>query len=176
MQPLRRKLIGTAAGVAVSSLFMHGTRASGRTLTLCSYGGVFERDYRRAVVEPFMRANPDIAVNYYGVLTSAQMLGTLRAQRTAPQIDVCLFDIQAAKVATDEGLLTPVDSTAIPAVAALDEHARVAGIAGSAAMLEHLVLLYAPQKFAVAPDSWKVLWDRANAGRIAIQRPPNTVG
>jgi putative spermidine/putrescine transport system substrate-binding protein len=176
VQRARRNLIGSAAGLAAASLFARVPDGGRRTITLCAFGGVFEEAYRESVVEPFMRAHPDISVRYYGVPHSAQMLGALRAQRSAPQIDVCLIDIQSAGIATDEGLLTPLDVRSVPQIAQLEHRASVPGVAGPAAMFDHLVLLYSPAVFPIPPDSWSVLWDASHAGQIAIQRPPNVVG
>lgn len=172
----RRKALTGGAAVAVSAISRGARAASNQTLTLCSYSGVFERIYRRAVVEPFMRAHPGIAVSFYGVPTSAQMLAMLRVQRRSPQIDVCLLDVVSAKVATDENLLQPLDRKSIPTIAELHPHATVAGVAGPAVTFDHLMLLYAPQHFPSPPRSWKLLWDKEQEGRIAIQRPPHMAG
>ena len=77
--------------------------AQQKTVTLMAYSGIFQERYTKAVVEPFMKANPDIKVEFFGMPNSAQMLGTLRAQKAAPQADVVIMDVSVSKAGTDEG-------------------------------------------------------------------------
>ena len=63
------------------------TAAAQQTVTLMAYSGLFQDRYTKAVVEPFMKANPGIKVEYFPMPNSAQMLGNLRAQKAAPQAD-----------------------------------------------------------------------------------------
>ena len=67
-----------------------------RTLTVGAYSGIFEENYRPAVVGPFMKANPGIKVVYYPLGSSAQTLQVLRAQKAA-RLDVVLFDVSVAR-------------------------------------------------------------------------------
>ena len=66
-----------------------------------------------------MKANPDIKVEYFPLPNSAQMLGSLRAQKAAPQIDVVIMDVSVSKAATDENLFLKIDEKNVPAVADL---------------------------------------------------------
>ena len=50
-------------------------------ITIMGYRGAFEQNYVKAVIEPFMKAHPDISVVYAGVQNAAAALGNLRAQR-----------------------------------------------------------------------------------------------
>ena len=90
-----------------------------KTVTLAAYSGIFQDHYTKAVVEPFMKANPDIKVEFYGMPNSAQMLGTLRAQKAAPQIDVVIMDVSVSKAATDEKLFDKIDESVSKNVADL---------------------------------------------------------
>ena len=54
-------------------------------ITLMSYAGIFEDQYKQAVIEPFLEAYPNVSVNYFTTGNSAQMLGALRAQQSDPR-------------------------------------------------------------------------------------------
>jgi len=165
--------------LGVSALaFAAGTPvlAQEQTVTLAAYSGIFQDHYTRAVVEPFMKAHPNIKVQFYGMPNSAQMLGTLRAQKAAPQIDVMIMDVSVAKAATDEGLFDKVDESVSKHVADLYPTARVPGVGGVAVTFDNLVLLYNKDQVKTAPTSWSALWDKQYAGKVTIPAVPDIQG
>ncbi len=163
-----------AAALAAPSI--RRASAQERTVTLALYSGVFQESYQAAVIEPFTRAHPGIRVSAYPMPNSAQTLGTLRAQKASPQVDVAIMDVGVARAGTDEGLLAPMTPEQIPALSQLGERAFTAGVNGAAVTYDSLALLFAPDKVKPAPSSWKVLWDPAYKGRIAILGAPDLVG
>jgi putative spermidine/putrescine transport system substrate-binding protein len=173
MNPTRRTLL-TAAAIATP--FIRRARADARSITFMGYSGVFQTNYQAAVIDPFMQAHPDIKVTYYGLPNSAQMLGTLRAQAAAPQIDVALFDSTFSKTGTDEGIIDPLPREAMPILAELDSHAFTPGVGGPAVTYDSLTMIYSPVTVKPAPDSWKILWDKAYSGRIAMPGMPDLTG
>ena len=166
----RRTLIGTA----LAAPLIGRAHAIEGTLTLGAYSGIFEDNYKAAVVEPFMKANPGIKVVYYTMGNSAQTLGVLRSQKAAPQLDVVLFDVSVAKGATDDGLLDDISD--LPVMKELSPMAFTKGVAGAAGTFDNLVLLYSPQRVKPAPTSWKVMWDAQYKDQIAITAAPDIVG
>lgn len=83
------------------------------TITLMSYAGIFQDNYTKAVIEPFQQAHPGVKVNYVPGGTSAQMVGSARAQKADPQVDVTIMDVTTASIGNSEGLfekLTPPSS------------------------------------------------------------------
>jgi putative spermidine/putrescine transport system substrate-binding protein len=170
--PSRRLVLGGA----LSMPFIRPSWAQQRSLTFMGYSGIFQTSYQKAVLDPFMKAHPDIKVNFYSLPNSAQMLGTLRAQKAAPQIDVCLFDSTFSKTGLDEDIITPLGRDAMPVMADLDEHAFRAGVGGPAVTYDNLTLVYSPPQVQPAPTSWKVLWDKKYDGKIAIPGMPDLTG
>ena len=165
---------GIAAGM-LAAPFVRGAAAQERSITFAGYSGIYQDNYQAAVIDPFVRKT-GIKVTYFGLPNSAQTLGTLRAQKAAPQIDVSMMDVTFAKAGTDEGLFEAFDKTSVPSVAQLDSKALQPGVMGAALTFDNVVLLYAPQAVKPAPTSWKVLWDKAYAGQIAIPGMPDLVG
>src|ERR1051325_10864024 len=104
----RRALIAALAASAFAiPAHAQDTSVSG-TLTLAAYSGVFQDNYTKAVVEPFMKKFPNVKVTYYPFPNSAQMLGALRAQKGSPQIDVSKLDVSIPKIGTDEDFFAPL--------------------------------------------------------------------
>jgi putative spermidine/putrescine transport system substrate-binding protein len=150
--------------------------AQQKTVTLMAYSGIFQERYTKAVVEPFMKANPDIKVEFFGLPNSAQMLGSLRAQKAAPQADVVIMDVSVSKAGTDESLFTKIDEKNVPAVAELYPAARVPDIAGVAVTFDNLVLVYNSEVIKEAPKSWLALADKKYTGKVAINGMPDIQG
>lgn len=140
-------------------------------MTLLAYAGIFRDNYTATVVAPFG------GVQYVEGGTSAQMLGTLRAQKADPQIDVVIMDTTTAAIACAEGLVERLDPAAFPVFAELDQQARDAGGAcGPAVTYDHLVMVYDAQNVRPAPTAFAAMWDPAWRGRIALSAPPNIQG
>jgi len=172
--PITRRLLGSSI---LAAPFVKGALAQERTITVAAYSGVFEENYMPAVIEPFLKSHPGIKINYFGMPNSAQMLGTLRAQRANPQIDVMLFDLTFAKAATDEKLLEPLARDALPIFADLDQQrAFQPGVAGAAVTFDHLALTYSPERITPAPTSWMELWKPEHKGKVAITGVPDLGG
>lgn len=169
--------LAAAALVAAGPALAQGTPpATGGRMTLQAYAGIFKDNYTQTVVTPFA-GRSGTAVQYFEGGTSAQMLGTLRAQRADPQIDVVIMDVTTAAIACAEGLVERIDAAALPVVAELDDQARSSGGAcGPAVTYDHLVLVYDTRNVTPAPTRWAAMWDPAHRGRIALSAPPNIQG
>jgi len=131
-------LAGAALALVLSP---QASLAQQKTVTLMAYSGLFQERYTKAVVEPFMKANPDIKIEYFPLPNSAQMLGSLRAQKAAPQADVVIMDVSVSKAGTDENLFIKIDEKNVPAVVELYPTARIADVAGVAVTFDNLVLI-----------------------------------
>lgn len=170
----RKALVLGAASLAMP--WVSRAHAQERKITVAAYSDIFEDIYKRTVVEPFMKLNPGIRVNYAGMPTSAQNLGILRAQKAAPQIDVCIMDVVVAKAGGDENIYKKVTAEQLPVMKQLVPAALIDGVPGPAVTFDTIVMMYAPAKFPAAPTSWKELWNKKHSGRIAIDAPPNALG
>lgn len=170
----RRNLLTSAAFLA--TLAASPALAQQATVTLVAYSGIFQDRYTAAVVEPFMKANPNIKVVYAGAPNSAQMLGALRAQKASPQADVIIMDIAVSKAGTDEGLYEKIDDKSVPNIANLFPNAKPADIAGVAVTFDNLVMIYNTDAFKQAPTSLAALADKANQGKVVIPGFPDIQG
>jgi len=140
MQSDRRTfLLGAAASLVPASAIAQSSPSG--TINLMSYGGIFQDNYVKAVVEPFQQAS-GVKVNYVAAGTSAQMLGAIRAQKADPQIDVVIFDVSTATIGNAEGLFSKITAQEAPSLDDLYPEARaVGGPFGPAVTYDHLVLV-----------------------------------
>ncbi|CCD02078.1 exported protein of unknown function (plasmid) [Azospirillum baldaniorum] len=111
----RRAVTRGLAGLALAAPFVRSATAQERTVTLASFSGVFQENYRAAVVEPFKAAHPGIAVEYVGLRNSAETLGTLArpAQRAADRRGAARHDLGEGG---DRGGVVRTDPPRFPAV------------------------------------------------------------
>lgn len=174
----RRLLQGAAALGAAGTLARPAiAQAPAGEITLMAFSGIFQDNYTKAVVEPFMRRFPGVRVTYFPGANSAQMLGTLRAQRAAPQTDVVIMDVSVQKVANEEGLYARLDPALVPNLSQLVELARptMEGF-GPAVTFDHLTLIYNRETVQPAPRTWADMWDPRFRGQLAITAAPDIQG
>jgi putative spermidine/putrescine transport system substrate-binding protein len=178
MTNLSRRSLCAGIGLGtLSAPFIRSARAaSPTTITLVAYPVLFQERYTKAVIEPFMAENPDVKVSYFAQPTSAQMLGTLRAQKAAPQADVVIMDLGVSKAATDEGILAKLDQDEITNIKDLYPNARVPGLAGVVVTFDNLELIYNADLVKGHPDSWLALANPAYAGKVVIPAMPDIIG
>lgn len=172
----RGTLFNTVAAAAVGFGTFTGVASGQTVVTLGGYGELFAEQYQKAVVEPFNASQSEVKVEYYPIGGSAQILGTLRAQKASPQIDAVIMDIGVSKAGTDEGLFDKVDESVSKHVGDLYPQARLEGVAGVGFTLDNVVLLYDKEQVTPAPDSWEALWGADLARKVAIPAPPEILG
>ena len=142
--------------------------AKAADITVMGYFGAFEKNYTTAVIEPFMKAHPDIKVTYFGVQNAATSLGNLRAQKDAPQVNAVIFDLSVAKIAKEEGLLADVDPAKVPNYADIADIGRELGGYAMPLTYDTLAMIYNHDAFPQAPTSWEALWDPSQKGKVII--------
>ncbi len=168
----RRTLLTSAALLAFTAA---GAQAQ-TTVTFTGYSGLFQDRYQAAVVDAFNKSQNEVKVVYSPVQNSAQMLGLLRAQKAAPQMDVVVMDIAVSKAGTDEGLFEKLDEASIPALKDLHAMARSPEIAGAGVTFDNLVVIYNTDQVKQPPKSIMALADAAWKGKVVIPGFPDIQG
>ncbi len=161
-------VLATIPGVALAQV-------SGE-ITVAAYASYYQDNFTKAIVEPFKRKFPEIKVHYFAQFSSAERLGTLRAQKDDPQIDVAIMDVSVARVGNAEGLFAKLDPKKVPSLRELVPAAIVAGEFGPALTFDSFALIYNTARFPVPPTSWKSMWDPRAAKEVVINAPPNIQG
>lgn len=173
MPATRRRLLTASVGLAMP--FIRSAAAAQKSITFAAAGGLFQDLYEPGIVQSFGRAHRDIDVLYYALPTVTQTLAPLRRQREQPEIDVVLLELAAARTATDEGLLEPIDAAAMPVLTELAPATTFPGVAGPALFTEPLVMLF-DAAHARPEANWKALWSTTEPRSIAIAAPPDAAG
>jgi putative spermidine/putrescine transport system substrate-binding protein len=160
----RRQVLALASGAMVA---LSGKPALAVTeLTVIVYGGSFEEGWRKSVIEPFEKANPDIKVKIATGLTM-QTVAMMRAQKDDPKIDVIMMDEIGSAQANAEGLYQPLVPARIPNVEKLYPQFRTAGDPYTKFMYVAQALVYSKTIVKEAPTSWMAMWDKKYQGKIA---------
>lgn len=173
--PTRRLVLQTGLATIAAPAVLRAQGLSGQ-ITLMSYAGIFQDNYTKAVIEPFQQANPGLKVNYTPGGTSAQMVGSVRAQKADPQVDVAIMDVTTSSIGNLEGLFEKLPPAEFPVLDELLPEARAAGGEfGPAVTFDHLVLVYDSM---LKPPLAKLadLWRPDLKGQLAISAPPNIQG
>lgn len=149
---------------------------SGSQVTLMTYSGIFQEQYTAGVIAPFQAASGN-RVQYFAPGTSAQMLGTLRAQKADPQVDVVIMDTTTAALACAEGLVEKITPAEMPVLNQIDAQARTAGgECGPGVTFDHLVMIYDTKAINPAPTRFMDMANPALRGRVSVSAPPNIQG
>jgi putative spermidine/putrescine transport system substrate-binding protein len=126
-------------------------------ITLMAYSGIFQEQYTAAVIDPF-QSSSGTRVQFFAPGTSAQMLGTLRAQKA-------------------DGLVEKVTAAAMPVLEQIDPQARAAGgECGPGVTFDHLVMIYDTRAVTPAPTRFMDMANPAWRGRVSVSAPPNIQG
>lgn len=167
-----------ALGVAgLSATAMPAMAQAPGQITLMAYSdSVFKDNYTATVVQPFQQAG-GAQVQYFSSGNSAQMLGTLRAQKADPQVDVVIMDTTTAALACAEGLVEKVTPAQMPVLNEIDKLARDAGgECGPGVTYDNLVMIYNTEAVKPAPTRFADMASAPWRGRVGLGAPPNIQG
>lgn len=159
---------GVLSATLLAATVLSGAYANATEITVMGYRGPFEENYTKAVIQPFMKAHPDIKINYYGVQNAATSLGNMRAQRDAPQVNAVIYDLSVAKIAKEEGLVSELDTSKLSNYADIADIGKDLGGAAIPVTYDTLTLIYNSKAFPSPPTSWETLWDKAQAGKVIL--------
>jgi putative spermidine/putrescine transport system substrate-binding protein len=172
------KWIGAMLGVAsLTAAALPAAAQGGGQITVMSYGdSVFKDNYTATVLEPFTRGG-GAQVQYFSPGNSAQMLGTLRAQKADPQVDIVIMDTTTAALACAEGLVEKPTPAQMPVLNEIDKLARDAGgECGPGVTYDHLVMIYNTDTVKTAPTRFADMANPQARGRVGLGAPPNIQG
>ncbi|MFS3133948.1 extracellular solute-binding protein [Gluconacetobacter sacchari] len=158
---------GALAGLGAAP-FVRARAATMPTLTVCGFHGPFQKAFQAAVIAPFLRLHPGVAVVYRPIMNSAQLLALLRLERAAPRIDVAIADISISILATAEQLLAPLSDGEVPNRAAIPDWGRGRNFNGLAFSRDNLALVYDSRAIPAAPESWMDLGRPALVDQVCM--------
>ena len=144
-----------------------------RSLKVGTYGGYFQESFDKHIFPDFTAAT-GIEIESIGVPTSASWLVQLQAAAKANQApaDVSMIAQVERLKGANAGLWAGLDRAKMPNIANLPDHFVATnaegGVTGVGAVAWFITLVTNTETYPTAPDSWKALWDPANAGKIGL--------
>lgn len=171
MSPMATRIVS----LSLLALLAASPACAVETLTVTVYGGSFEQGWRKAVIEPFEKANPGIKIQIATGLTF-ENVALMRAQKNDVKVDVLLMDEVASSAAAAEHLFEPLTETAVPNMKDLYPRFRTPGDPYTKFMYVVEVLAYNTDHVKPAPTSYKDVWRPELKGHVGIGDITNTVG
>ncbi|HEY7248809.1 MAG TPA: ABC transporter substrate-binding protein [Xanthobacteraceae bacterium] len=161
----RRAVSGGAASLAVGVI--SPLLAQAKSIVTTAFGGVFEREFRKAVVEPFSK---DTGVDVRIKLGSpGEWLTNALVNRRRPEIDVLFLPYPENIRAVMEGICEPLVESDIPNLKYVHP-ALVQQFRGFGVGMDYVAngIAYRTDMVESPPKSWKDLWDPAYKGKLII--------
>ncbi|MCK8784268.1 ABC transporter substrate-binding protein [Roseomonas sp. NAR14] len=164
---LARRTLLAGGGAALTIGLAAPATAQGGSLVSTVFGGVYEREYRKAIVEPFERETGIRTQLKLG--SSAEWLTSSLVNRRNPEIDLLLLPYPDNIRAVLENVGLPLSAAEIPNIA------EVAPVwleqwRGQAVGLDYVSygIAYREDLVPKPITSWKDLWDPALRGKVTL--------
>ncbi|NQV79538.1 MAG: ABC transporter substrate-binding protein [Alphaproteobacteria bacterium] len=164
----RRSLLKGAAAAGVIAGFPSIVRAQSKTLVTTLFGGIYEKNYRLAVIDPFEKATgAKIEIKYGG---AGDWLTSSIVNKDNPEIDIAFLSLPVAmKAIKTEGVFMDLPMNLIPNAKDVDPifydlyDRKAVGF-----NYAPYGLVYRTDKVTPAPTSWGDLWKPEFAGKILL--------
>jgi putative spermidine/putrescine transport system substrate-binding protein len=161
-----------AGGGADSAKSGEAKIGAGRTLVVGIWGAQQETIVREHVLKAF-EAETGAAVELV-LGGSSDRAARLYSELDNPSLDVVYLNMAQTAQASADGVILPPNPARVPNYDNLYPIAKSVGGYGVALMA--VGLMYNTDVFKTPPDSWTVLWDAANKGKVAPFVFPGTQG
>ncbi|MBV8510825.1 MAG: extracellular solute-binding protein, partial [Xanthobacteraceae bacterium] len=163
----RRDFVKSAAGATLSLAVVAPTRAAAGSLVSTVFGGTYEREYRKAVLDPFERETGIKVLAKLGV-TSEWVTNAL-VNRRHPEIDVLLLPYPDNIKVAAEGIAMPLTVQDIPNMKDVDPvwYDQFHGM-GVALDYVGYGIAYREDLVPKPPIASKDLWDPAFKNKVTI--------
>lgn len=163
----RRRFVAAAGATTLSIGFAGQASAAGGEFVSTVFGGAYEKQYRKHIIEPFEQETGVKVLTKLGL--SSEWLTNAMVNRGAPEIDLLLLPYPDNIRATIQNLGMPLSAADIPNIAQVDpvwyDQFNRTGVG-----LDYVGygIAYRPDLVPKEPTSWKDLWDPAFKNRITI--------
>ncbi len=163
----RRLLAGSVAAGAISG-FPAIVRAQSKTLVTTGYGGIHEKWFRAAVIDPFeKKTGAKVQIKYGG---AGQWLASAIANKDSPEIDVPFLALpNAMQAITVNDIFLDLTPEMIPNVR--DVHSMFYDLYNRRAVgfnYADFGICYRADQVKQSPASWKDLWDPSHKGKLLL--------
>jgi putative spermidine/putrescine transport system substrate-binding protein len=169
--PTRRSIL--KAGVATTALIAAPSivRAQSKTIVTTSYGGVYEQNYRKLVLEPFAKkTGAEFAIKYGG---ADEWLNNSLINRDSPEIDLPMLSVPvAARAVKIPNLFIELNAANVPNIKNIHPvfYETYEGKAVGFNYTDY-GFIYNTTKVNPEPTSWADLWDPRFKGQLLVPGP-----
>jgi putative spermidine/putrescine transport system substrate-binding protein len=155
-----------------------GTRAAEeKVVNVMGWGGDYERQLT-SVLGPAFQRETGYAIRYFSKASSAEMVATVRAQQSAPTLDVIIGD--EGPQAAAPSLWAAVDPKDLPNLEHMYPLARIEGSGRVRAFAAAVGIIYQKraleERGVTPPKRWADLWSPAYRGLVTMPAPTNVYG
>lgn len=163
----RRDFVAGAGALSISFGLGGAASAQGSSLVSTVFGGVWEREYRKNIVEPFEKETGIKVLLKLGL--SGEWLTNSIVNRRAPEIDLLLLPYPDNVRATLESLGMPLTAADIPNLKDIDP-TWIDQFDKTGVGLDYVGygIAYREDLIPVAPQAWKDIWNPAYKGKLII--------
>jgi len=164
----RRRMLAAGTAAAAITGFPAIVRAQAKTIVTTGYGGIHEKWFRTAVIEPFeKKTGAKVQIKYGG---AGQWLASAIANKDNPEIDVPFLALpNAMQAITIDDLFLDITPEMIPNVR--DVHPMFYDLYQRRAVgfnYADFGLCYRTDLVKQAPASWKDLWNPEYKGKLIL--------
>ena len=164
----RRGFVTGASALSLSiGLGQRPAKANGSEFVSTVFGGIWEREYRKNIVEPFEKETGNTLLLKEGL--SSEWLTNAIVNRSAPEIDLLMLPYPDSVRATMQGLAMPLTRADIPNLKDISP-IWLNQYNGTGVALDYVGygIAYRKDLVPTPPKSWKDLWNPAYKGKVII--------
>lgn len=170
----RRTTLKLGAGALASGLAMPSIlRAAPKEIVIGGPAGAAK--YFNADLFPLLEKKLDIKILYEGT-NSLTNLQKMQADRASPKMSVVIMDDPVMLPAAAEGLITPMNISAVPNLGKLVNGAVHRDGLWANYQKPWAGIAYSTKRMATAPASWTELWDPKFVQKVIVPSLQNTEG
>src|SRR5262245_50224072 len=163
----RRRFLQATGGATVSLGIGLPAFAQAGSIVSTVFGGVWEREYRKNIVEPFEKETGNKVVLKLG--STSEWLTNALINRRRPEIDLLMLPYPDNVKAVMDNIAVPLTEADIPNLQEVDSiwHTQFKGM-GIGLDYVGYGIAYRTDLVPKPPTSWKYLWDTAYRGRVTV--------
>ena len=163
----RRRFLQATGGTTLSLGIGIPAFAQAGSMVSTVFGGVWEREYRKNIVEPFEKETGNKVVLKLG--STSEWLTNALINRRRPEIDLLMLPYPDNVKAVIDNIAVPLTEADIPNLKEVDSvwHTQFKGM-GIGLDYVGYGIAYRTDLVPKPPVSWKDLWDPAYKGRVTV--------
>src|SRR5581483_220259 len=163
---------GLAAGAGIALAGRRPARAAAKTkLTMFIWAGAGQGVLPREVVGRYLRAHPDVEIEFWesnNAVTYPKMLAAKQANPNAPLINFGYYNVDISNRGDADDMWVPMDPARIPALARINPSLRRPGNRGIGYGIINVGIMYNKNLVKEPPTSWTALWDPRWRGKVTF--------